>query len=106
MAVAPDARSYRIFVVFLIGFAFSTTSYPAADDPVAQRQGRLLDNLRHVQVPYLGKDLGPATRYLSPRPWRSALARHTACLLNGAENPQATTWFKEQKNPQLGGTPQ
>ena len=92
----------QIWISIAILLAFLAAKSPAADDPVAERQERLLDNLQHIQVPYLGRDLGPARSYLSPRPWRSALAKNTASLLNDAENPQAAAWFKNKKNLIVG----
>jgi len=92
----------QIVIALSIFSTVSTANSRAADDPMAQRQGRLLENLQYIQVPYLGRDLGPARSYLSPRPWRSALAKHTACLLKGAENPQAAAWFKDKKSLIVG----
>ncbi|HEC02124.1 MAG TPA: hypothetical protein ENI81_01185, partial [Phycisphaerales bacterium] len=94
--------STRIVIAMSTLVAFSSACSAAASDPVAQRQRRLLETLQHIQVPYLGKNLGPARQFLSPRPWRSALARHTAYLLNGAENPQAAAWFADEKNLIVG----
>lgn len=102
MAVAPDARTYRILVVFLVGFALPRANYAAAEDSVARRQRRLLDNLQHIRVPYLGRDLGPATNYFSPRPWRSALTRYTASLLSGRKDREAAAWFTDPKNLIVG----
>ncbi|UCE48980.1 MAG: hypothetical protein JSW47_02325 [Phycisphaerales bacterium] len=96
------SASRQIVIALAILLTFSLVKSPAAEDLVAQRQKQLLDNLQHILVPYLGKDLGPAISYLSPRPWRSALAKHTACLLKGTKSPQATTWFKDKKNLIVG----
>ena len=96
------STSRRIVVVSMLSLGFSAANGPAAEDPVSHRQEQLLDNLRHIQVPYLNKNLGPVQRYFTPRPWRSALAKHTACLLNKAESPQAATWFKDKKNLIVG----
>lgn len=94
--------SRRIVIVLAILLALSSANSLAAEDPVAQRQMRLLDNLQHIQVPYLGKNLGPARQFLSPRPWRSALAKHTAGMLRGAKNHQASAWFLDEKNLIVG----
>jgi hypothetical protein len=96
------ATSRRIVIALAILFAFSAVSSSAAEDPLARRQGRLVENLQHIQVPYLGKNLGPARSFLSPRPWRSALAKHTACLLSGVESPQAAAWFMDEQNLIVG----
>jgi len=96
------STSRRIIVASTLLFVFSAVYSPAANDPVAHRQEQLLDNLRHIQVPYLGKNRGPVQRYFTPRPWRSALAKHTACLLNKVQSPQAVAWFKDKKNLIVG----
>ncbi|MHC4166049.1 MAG: hypothetical protein ACYSWQ_03745 [Planctomycetota bacterium] len=94
--------SGQISMALMILLTFSAANSLAAEDPVAHRQGQLLDTLRHILVPYLGKNPGPARRFLSPRPWRSALAKHTACLLSGAKSPQAAAWFLDEKNLIVG----
>jgi len=69
---------------------------------VAERQRQLLNNMQYILVPHLNSDLGPARRYLSPRPWRSALAKYTAGMLNGANNPQDAAWFLDERNLIIG----
>jgi len=89
-------------IALVILLTFPAANSPAAEDPVAQRQRQLLDNLQHILVPYLNEDLEPARQFLSPRPWRSALAKHTACLLSRAKSPQAAAWFLDEKNLIVG----
>ena len=74
---------------FLVGLAFSAANSHAVVDRVIQRQRHLRNTLQHILVPYLDTEQGPVRRYLSPSPWRSALARHTASLLNGANMREA-----------------
>ncbi|MHC4534207.1 MAG: hypothetical protein ACYS6K_09655 [Planctomycetota bacterium] len=102
MSTPGCAQSSRIAIALVIGLAFSVTYSRAAEDRVAQRQSQLLDNLQHILVPHLNSDLGPARSYLSPRPWRSALAKHTAGMLNGVNSPRAAAWFLDEKNLIVG----
>ena len=87
---------------FLVGLAFSAANSHAVVDRVIQRQRHLRNTLQHILVPYLDTEQGPVRRYLSPSPWRSALARHTASLLNGANMREAAAWFQDEKNLIVG----
>lgn len=93
--------SRRIVIAMVTLFALSPVN-SRAEDTVAQRQMQLLNNLKHIQIPYLDKNLGPVQRYFTPRPWRSALARHTACLLSGTKSPRASAWFMDERNLIVG----
>lgn len=102
MGCPGTSTSRQIVIALVILLTFPAANSPAAEDPVAQRQRQLLDNLQHILVPYLNEDLEPARQFLSPRPWRSALAKHTACLLSRAKSPQAAAWFLDEKNLIVG----
>lgn len=102
MSMSSITRFSWNVIALVIVLAFSAMHSRAAEDRVAQRQRQLLNNLQHILVPHLDSDLGPARRYLSPRPWRSALAKHTAGMLNGANRPQAAAWFLDAKNLIIG----
>ncbi|MHC4116151.1 MAG: hypothetical protein ACYSWO_01460 [Planctomycetota bacterium] len=91
-----------ITAFFTVGLALSATPGRAADDPVAQRQKQLRNTLQHILVPYLDTQQGPARSYLSPRPWRSALAKYTASLLNESNKHEAVAWFANEKNLIVG----
>ncbi len=88
--------------LLLVGPTLSAASSPVAENPTAQRQEQLCNTLQHVLVPYLDAEQGPAKGYLSPRPWRSALAKHTASLLSGVNTREAAAWFCDQKNLIVG----
>jgi len=102
MSTSSISRYSWNVITLVIVIAFFAMHSWAAEDRVAQRQRQLLDNLQHILVPYLSTELGPARRYLSPRPWRSALAKHTAGMLIGTNNPQAAAWFLDEKNLIIG----
>ena len=102
MSIRNGAWSSRIAAAVLVGLTWLVANCPAAEDQVAQRQRQLRNTLQHILVPYLGTEPRPARRYASPRPWRSALAKHTAGMLNGANSPQAAAWFLDEKNLIVG----
>jgi len=102
MSIRNCPWSSRVAAAVLVGLTWSMVNSPAAEDPVAQRQRQLRDTMQHILVPYLGTKPGPAKGYASPRPWRSALAKHTACLLNGTNRTQATAWFLDNRNLIVG----
>jgi len=86
----------------LLGAAFAVESSSETGGSTAQRQQQLLNTLRHILVPYVDAEQGPAKSFVSPRPWRSALARHTSSLLSGAHNREASAWFCDEKNLIVG----
>ena len=102
MSITDYVWSSRIVAAVLVGLTWLAANSAAAEDQVAQRQRQLRNTLQHIQVPYLGTEPGPARRYMSPRPWRSALAKHTVCLLNGANRAQAAAWFLDERNLIVG----
>ena len=102
MSTPNHMRSSWMVVSVLLGLTFSATSTLAAEDPVTHRQRQLSNTLQHILVPHLDSEQGPVRRYLSPNPWRSALARHTASLLNGTNRRQAAAWFQDENNLIVG----
>ncbi|MHC4433397.1 MAG: hypothetical protein ACYTBS_16280 [Planctomycetota bacterium] len=89
-------------VSFLVGLTLSAASSTAGEDRVAQRQRQLSNTLKRILVPHLNTEQGPARRYMSPRPWRSALARNSASLQNATNVREAAEWFKDEKNLIVG----
>ena len=102
MSTLNFTRSSWMAASFLVGLTLSAAISTRADDRVAQRQRKLSSALQHILVPYLDTEQGPARRYMSPRPWRSALARHTASLQNATNVREAAAWFQDEKNLIVG----
>ncbi len=102
MSIRNCGWSSWVATVVLAGLTWSVVNSSAAEEQVAQRQRQLLNTLQHILVPYLGTEPEAAKSYASPRPWRSALAKHTGCLLNGTNRAQAAAWFLDKRNLIVG----
>ncbi|MHC4540312.1 MAG: hypothetical protein ACYS74_11090, partial [Planctomycetota bacterium] len=102
MSTPNHTCSSRMRTPCVIGLILLASGSLVARDLVAQRQELLRNTLRHIRVPHLDTGQEPARRYMTPRPWRSALARYTASLSSGANNREAAAWFCDEKNLIVG----